>query len=60
MAGWHKTGDGAWTVGKTAYIGRSVALNLYGHLVTDDVQDFTVRFDFLYSSGDSGFFIRTG
>jgi hypothetical protein len=60
MAGWHKNGDGEWTIEEGAYIGRSDNAKLYGHLVTDDTfQDFTVRFDFLCSSGDSGFFIRT-
>lgn len=60
MAGWHKNGDGEWTIEEGAYIGRSNNAKLYGHLVTDDTfQDFTVRFDFLCPSGDSGFFIRT-
>lgn len=60
MAGWHKNGDGEWTIEDGAYIGRANNTKLYGHLVTDDTfQDFTVRFDFLCPSGDSGFFIRT-
>lgn len=60
MAGWHKNGEGEWTIEDGAYVGKSDHAKLYGHLVTDDqFQDFTVRFDFLCPSGDSGFFIRT-
>lgn len=60
MTGWHKNGDGEWTIEEGAYVGRSNNAKLYGHLVTDDnFQDFTVRFDFLCPAGDSGFFIRT-
>ena len=46
---------------KTArFVGRSNKAKLYGHLVSDDqFQDFTVRFKFRCTSGDSGFFIRT-
>ncbi len=60
IAGWHKNGLGDWTVEEGAYVGRSNNEKLYGHLVSDDTfQDFTVRFQFQCTSGDSGFFIRT-
>ena len=60
QAGWHKNGDGEWTVEDSAFVGRSNNAKLYGHLVSDDkFKDFTVRFKFQCPSGDSGFFIRT-
>jgi hypothetical protein len=60
LNGWHKNGDGQWTIEDGAYVGRSDKAKLYGHLVSDaQYQDFTVRFDFLCPSGDSGFFVRT-
>ncbi len=58
--GWHKNGEGDWTIEDGVYVGRADKTRLYGHLVSDaEYQDFTVRFDFLCASGDSGFFIRT-
>lgn len=60
LKGWHVNGMGTWTVEDGVYVGRSDNAPLYGHLVSDDTfQDFTVRFQFLCPSGDSGFFIRT-
>ncbi len=60
LDGWHKNGLGDWTVEDGAYVGRSNKAKLYGHLVSDrEYQDFTVRFKFQCTSGDSGFFIRT-
>ena len=60
LAGWHKNGLGDWTVEDGAFVGRSNKAKLYGHLVSDEqFQDFTVRFQFQCTSGDSGFFIRT-
>ena len=60
LNGWHKNGEGDWTIEDGAYVGRSNKTRLYGHLVSDaQYQDFTVRFDFQCPSGDSGFFIRT-
>ncbi|MHB8971342.1 MAG: family 16 glycoside hydrolase [Pirellulaceae bacterium] len=60
LKGWHKNGEGDWTVEDGAYVGRSNMAKLYGHLVSDEkYQDFTVRFDFQCPSGDSGFFVRT-
>lgn len=60
FAGWHKNGEGEWTIEDGAYVGRSNNAQLYGHLVSDaQYQDFAVRFDFLCPSGDSGFFVRT-
>ena len=60
LAGWHKNGLGNWTVEEGAFVGRSNKARLYGHLVSDEqFQDFTVRFKFQCTSGDSGFFIRT-
>jgi hypothetical protein len=60
LNGWHKNGQGDWTVEDGAYVGRSKNAQLYGHLVSDlTYQDFTVCFDFQCPSGDSGFFIRT-
>jgi len=60
LAGWHKNGDGEWTVEKGAVVGRAKKTQLYGHLVSDaKYKDFTVRFKFRCTSGDSGFFIRT-
>jgi len=60
LAGWHKVGDGRWTVEDGAFVGRANNEKLYGLLVSDDVfKDFTVRFKFKCLSGDSGFYIRT-
>ena len=60
LNGWHKNGEGDWTIEDGAYVGRSNNAKLYGHLVSDaQYQDFTVRFEFQCPSGDSGFFIRT-
>ncbi len=60
LAGWHKNGQGDWTVEDRAFVGRSNKAELYGHLVSDEqFQDFTVRFRFQCASGDSGFFVRT-
>jgi hypothetical protein len=60
LDGWHKNGEGQWTVEDGAFVGRSDKAKLYGHLVSDDTyRDFTVRFKFQCPSGDSGFFIRT-
>ncbi len=60
LAGWHTNGEGEWTVEDGAFVGRANNTALYGHLVSDDTfQDFTVRFKFQCTSGDSGFFIRT-
>jgi len=60
LAGWHKVGDGEWTVEDGAFVGRADNAKLYGLLVSDDVfKDFTVRLKFKCLSGDSGFYIRT-
>ena len=60
LDGWHKVGDGQWTVEDGAFVGRANKEKLYGLLVSDDVfKDFTVRFKFKCHSGDSGFYIRT-
>ena len=60
LDGWHKVGDGEWTVEKGAFVGRADNARLYGLLVSDDVfKDFKVRFKFKCLSGDSGFYIRT-
>ncbi len=60
LEGWHENGLGEWTVEDGAYVGRSNNEKLYGHLVSDQqYQDFTVRFKFWCTSGDSGFFVRT-
>ncbi|MFO7904102.1 MAG: family 16 glycoside hydrolase [Planctomycetota bacterium] len=60
LAGWHKNGLGDWTVEDGVFVGRSNNEKLYGHLVSDKTfEDFTVRFKFQCTSGDSGFFIRT-
>lgn len=60
LAGWHKNGLGSWTVEDGAFVGRSNNEKLYGHLVSnEEFEDFTVRFKFQCTSGDSGFFIRT-
>jgi hypothetical protein len=59
-AGWHKVGDGTWTVEEGAFVGRADNAKLYGLLVSDEVyRDFTVRFKFKCLSGDSGFYVRT-
>ena len=60
LAGWHKIGEGQWTVEDGAFVGRADKTKLYGLLVSDDVlEDFTVRMKFKCRSGDSGFYIRT-
>jgi hypothetical protein len=60
LTGWHKNGLGDWKVQDGAFVGRSNKEKLYGHLVSDgQYRDFTVRFKFQCTSGDSGFFIRT-
>lgn len=60
LSGWHKVGDGTWTVEEGAFVGRAHKEKLYGLLVSDQsYQDFTVRFKFKSLTGDSGFYIRT-
>lgn len=60
LDGWHKNGLGDWTVEQQAFVGQSDKEKLYGHLVSNRAfEDFTVRFQFRCTSGDSGFFIRT-
>ncbi len=60
LKGWHKVGDGDWTVEHGAFVGRADNTRLYGLLVSDDVfTDFTVRLKFKCLAGDSGFYIRT-
>jgi len=60
LAGWHKVGDGEWTVEDGAFVGRADKAKLYGLLVSDKTfKDFTVRLKFKCLSGDSGFYIRT-
>ena len=60
LKGWHKVGDGQWTVEDGAFVGRANKEKLYGLLVSDKAfKNFTVRFKFKCLSGDSGFYIRT-
>ena len=60
LAGWHKVGDGEWTVEDGVFVGRADKAKLYGLLVSDkQFKDFTVRLKFKCLSGDSGFYIRT-
>jgi hypothetical protein len=60
LAGWHKVGDGSWTVEDGAFVGRANSEKHYGLLFSDRTfKDFTVRFKFKVISGDSGFYIRT-
>mgnify|MGYP005847578103 CR=1 FL=1 len=60
LAGWHKVGDGTWTVEDGAFVGRAHKEKLYGLLFSDATfKDFTVRFKFKCLTGDSGFYIRT-
>ncbi len=60
LSGWHKVGEGNWTVEDGAFVGRADKTRLYGLLVSDDTfKDFTVRLKFKCLSGDSGFYIRT-
>ena len=60
LAGWHKVGEGQWTVENGAFVGRANNEKLYGLLFSDRTfKDFTVRFKFKCLSGDSGFYIRT-
>ena len=60
LAGWHKVGEGEWTVEDGAFVGRADKTRLYGLLVSDQVyKDFSVRLKFKCLSGDSGFYIRT-
>jgi len=60
LAGWHKVGDGQWSIKDGAIVGTADNAKLYGLLESNDVfRDFTVRFKFRCFSGDSGFYIRT-
>ncbi len=60
LVGWHKVGEGEWTVEDGAIVGRANKTRLYGLLVSDkQFKDFTVRLKFKCLSGDSGFYIRT-
>ena len=60
LAGWHKVGEGEWTVENGAFVGRANKTKLYGLLVSDKTfKDLTVRFKFRVLAGDSGFYIRT-
>jgi hypothetical protein len=60
LAGWHPVGHGKWTVENGAFVGRANNEKLYGLLFSDQTfKDFTVRFKFKFTSGDSGFYIRT-
>ena len=60
LAGWHKVGDGQWTVEDGTIVGRANNEKLYGLLFSDKTfGDCTVRFKFKCLSGDSGFYIRT-
>ena len=60
LAGWHKVGDGRWTVEDGAFVGRANSAKQYGLLFSDRTfKDFAVRFKFKVLSGDSGFYIRT-
>ncbi len=60
LAGWHKVGDGQWTVEDGAFVGRANNEKLYGLLFSDKTfRDFKVRFKFKCLSGDSGFYVRT-
>ena len=60
LTGWHPVGLGKWTVENGAFVGRAKNEKLYGLLFSDATfKDFTVRFKFKFTSGDSGFYIRT-
>jgi len=60
LDGWHKVGDGQWTVEGGAFVGRANNEKLYGLLVSDRTfKNFTVRLKFKCLAGDSGFYIRT-
>jgi hypothetical protein len=60
LAGWHKVGDGNWTVEDGVVVGRANNEKLYGLLFSDKTfKDCTVRFKFKVAVGDSGFYIRT-
>jgi len=60
LAGWHKVGDGDWTVEDGVFVGRADNTRPYGLLVSDKTfKDFKVRLKFKCLSGDSGFYIRT-
>ena len=60
LTGWHPVGLGHWTVENGAFVGRANKEKLYGLLFSDKTfKDFTVRCEFKFISGDSGFYIRT-
>jgi hypothetical protein len=60
LTGWHKVGDGQWTVEDGAFVGRANKEKLYGLLVSDKTyKNFIVRFKFKHHAGDSGFYVRT-
>jgi hypothetical protein len=60
LTGWHKVGDGTWTVEEGMIVGRANKTRLYGLLVSDATfRDFSVRLKFKVAAGDSGFYIRT-
>ena len=59
LEGWHKIGQGEWTVEDGAIVGRNVPANDYGHLVSDKTYtDFTVRMKYKSIAGNSGFYFR--
>ena len=60
LAGWHKVGDGQWTVEDGAFVGRANSEKHYGLLFSDRTfKNFTVRLKFKVITGDSGLYIRT-
>ena len=59
LKGWHKVGDGEWTVEEGAFVGRADNEKLYGLLVSDKAfKDFTVRLKFKAVQGNSGLYFR--
>jgi hypothetical protein len=59
LAGWHKIGQGEWTIEDGAIVGRNKPANEYGHLVSDKAyKDFTIRLKYKAIAGNSGLYFR--
>jgi hypothetical protein len=56
LAGWHKTGNAAWTIADSALVGTATAAGaLESYLVSDrTAKDFGLRLKFWWTTGNSG------
>jgi len=60
LQGWHPIGFGNWVATNGEIVGtHPIASQGFGHLVTDSSYgDFIIRFQFLFVTGNSGFYFR--